>query len=362
MCDEIHSSVPTEKLHQNNYDEIQLPVIRLFFTVIGYLAMSVAVADSTLIDGRYNQKIFRQFERSSQTFQVAMNGDNDIQKMDLTFSIDGKKQQYILYSPTSYQADQQYPLLIVVQGVNSKPHRFIRSTGFAELADQYGILVAFVQPEDNDGWERIIAAKNNTYSANYIRALLTTIAARKNVRRDQIYLTGFSLGGMLVLSAMCELYDTVAAFAVVSASLPKQLKTSCAVQKAVPAIIIASRDDPYIPWNGGKFAYDMNGITDLQLLSIFDTSELWRTANGCDARPLIEPLTNLDATDGTTVTRLAYDFKCVSNAPVLVYAITGGGHSWPGSRYKLRSFEGSISRDLDATKVIWNFFNQGKKK
>ena len=331
---------------------------QLIIFVILNLMLSVSFADTALSRSPFpRNELLAQHDTGPQPQQVAINSDKSLQKMELTFLVNGVRHNYILYTPDSYQSEKQYPLLIVVHGPDSKPNRFIRSTGIVELSERDGFLVAFLHAEYMESWEAMLAAKDNTISALYIRALVANIAAQRNVQSNRIYLAGFSMGGMLVLSAMCELYDAVAAFAVIAAALPTQLKSSCVVKRSISTLMIASRDDPIIPWDGGMLANDFGKKANLRLLSVLDTAEIWRSANGCDARPLIEPLANVDVSDGTTVTRLAFDFNCTENSRVMVYAITGGGHSWPGSRYKLQSFEGPISRDIDASSMIWNYFN-----
>jgi len=345
---------------------MRLSVTRFIIVVSAYLIASMAVANPVRDGDHRLLNRLTQYDDVPGTYEVAINDDlagkKSTQKMELSFSVAGHRYNYLLYTPKSYQADQPYPLLIVAQGFRSRSQRFMHSTGMDELAERYGFLIAFLSIEDEESWASVLSVENNSNSAAFIRALMVDIAAQRNIQSNRIYLTGFSLGGMLILGAMCELSDTVAGFAVVSATFPRQLVKGCVPRKSIPAIIIASRDDPVIPWDGGLMANDFGKSSKLQLLSVVETADIWIRNNGCNDRPLIEPLANVDATDGTTVTRMAYDFNCNGNAVVLIYAITGGGHSWPGSRYKLHSFEGAISRDIDASSVIWNFFNESNNK
>ncbi|MEM6989383.1 MAG: hypothetical protein AAF721_02760 [Myxococcota bacterium] len=44
-------------------------------------------------------------------------------------------------------------------------------------------------------------------------------------------------------------------------------------------------------------------------------------------------------------------------APVVVYRVEGGGHTWPGGRqYLPQSLIGRVSRDILGTRHIFNFF------
>jgi len=47
---------------------------------------------------------------------------------------------------------------------------------------------------------------------------------------------------------------------------------------------------------------------------------------------------------------------------VVVYVIDGGGHSWPGASQDLPVFMvGKASQNMDATKVIWEFFQKHRR-
>lgn len=277
-------------------------------------------------------------------------------KIELPFSSDGIKYNYVLYVPASTEKSAGSPLLIVLHGLDSKVQRFIHSTGLIEIADQSGTIIAYPQIQSTDQWGGFIATSDHRSSAMFIRSLIKQIEGQQNIDRNKIFLSGFSTGGILVLGAMCDLYDEIAAFAVVSATLASQQLSGCKVKKPVPALIIAGRDDPVIPWDVGDTADNLSNNLQVKPLSVSETVDFWRLINGCNARPQMDAMANTDLSDGTTVTRLAYDFRCLSNAPVLLYAITGGGHSWPGSRYRLLSFRGRVSQDYSAAKIIWQFF------
>jgi poly(3-hydroxybutyrate) depolymerase len=55
------------------------------------------------------------------------------------------------------------------------------------------------------------------------------------------------------------------------------------------------------------------------------------------------------------VTRLSW--KAHGCPPVVLYRIEGGGHGWPGGPQQMpRHFIGPISRNLDATGILLDFF------
>ena len=61
--------------------------------------------------------------------------------------------------------------------------------------------------------------------------------------------------------------------------------------------------------------------------------------------------------DFTWVHKRVYG-KCTVGADVVLFEIQGGGHTCPGGYQYLPEFLiGKTSRDLDASKAIWDFFN-----
>ena len=90
-----------------------------------------------------------------------------------------------------------------------------------------------------------------------------------------------------------------------------------------------------------------------------DTDEiirLWVRHNRCLTPGMTVVLPDDDPADGTRVRKTTYT-GCAARAEVALYAIEGGGHTWPGgSQYLPRGIIGRVCRDIDATRVIWEFF------
>ena len=59
----------------------------------------------------------------------------------------------------------------------------------------------------------------------------------------------------------------------------------------------------------------------------------------------------------TDVTRLEYT-SCAGDAAVVLYTITGGGHTWPGGKPLPEWFVGPTSPSIDATGLMWAFFRK----
>lgn len=74
--------------------------------------------------------------------------------------------------------------------------------------------------------------------------------------------------------------------------------------------------------------------------------------------PAISYEPDRDPKDGTRVRRETYG-PCNHETEVLLYAIEGGGHTWPGGdQYFPARIIGRTSGDIDANEVVWNFFKR----
>lgn len=83
--------------------------------------------------------------------------------------------------------------------------------------------------------------------------------------------------------------------------------------------------------------------------------KLWTARNGCPrpAEPEVTLLEDCDPGDGTRARRERY----AGPAEVVLYAIEGGGHTWPGGRQYAPAFiVGRTTRDIDGCALIWAFF------
>ena len=121
----------------------------------------------------------------------------------------------------------------------------------------------------------------------------------------------------------------------------------------MPVLLIAGTEDPLIPWDGGEVTG--NGERG-QVLSVADTVGRWVALDGCASTPTVTMVPDRAPNDGTTTRREHYG-GCRAGAEVVLYAVAGGGHAWPGGlQYLPERTIGKTSRDFDASETIWEFF------
>src|SRR3972149_2013054 len=147
-----------------------------------------------------------------------------------------------------------------------------------------------------------------------------------------------------------ELSDRIAAIAPVVGGMAPRLRERTP-NAPVSVLVMNGTDDPLVPYQGGTVAR-----TRGETISVADIVRLWVTHNRCPDRPETVFLPDRDPADGTRVRRTVHG-SCAGKTEVVLYTIEGGGHTWPGGPQSLPvAGGGGGSRDIDATRVIWDFF------
>ena len=96
-----------------------------------------------------------------------------------------------------------------------------------------------------------------------------------------------------------------------------------------------------------------------RVLSVEDTVKIWVHFNGCKKSPEVQDIHGLN--NGTLVSVFTYG-SCKNNSQVKLYKIEDGGHVWPGEPGDLsKSGVGKLSRKIDASEEIWEFFKRISK-
>jgi polyhydroxybutyrate depolymerase len=165
-----------------------------------------------------------------------------------------------------------------------------------------------------------------------------------NLDPARIYVNGLSNGGGMSFVLSGKLSQRIAAFGSVAGAYAFAWSEYCPA-RAVPAIIFHGTADPIVPYHGG-----VSGSTGFSLPSIPEWVSTLARKNGCLEAPVSLP--PVGKVEGI---RFA---NCASGADVVFYTVHEGGHSWPGGGSLPKFIVGNTNRDIDATKIMWDFFCQ----
>jgi polyhydroxybutyrate depolymerase len=261
--------------------------------------------------------------------------------------VNGVERTYLLFVPSGYRAATPAALVLVFHGAGGRGRRMAPHTGFSRLAERERFVAVYpdgIGRRWNDG--RGTGAGHD--DVGFVRALLDTLRRELNLDSNRVYATGISNGAMFSYRLACDLPGVFAAIAAVAGATPATLTAGCAGTKPVSVLAIQGTADPLLPYAGGGVAGGRGSV-----LPAVESIAFWARVSGCTGPPGVthEP----DRVhDGTRVQLTRYA-GCGDGRGVELYTVRGGGHTWPGGPPVGRSV-GRVSRELDATAEIWEFF------
>jgi len=271
----------------------------------------------------------------------------------------GLRRTYLLHVPISYDATKPTPIVLFFHASHRTGEEAARITNFNKLADQNNFIVVYPDGVDrvwNDGRVRRSARWHNIDDVGFAKALIDHLLKTLNIDSKRIYASGRSNGAILAYRLACEYSVKFAAIAPVAGAMPDNPDMPCSPHDPVSVIAIHGTDDKIILWDGGDAA---GGRT----LSVPETIKRWVILNQCPTSPRVMYEPDRDPKDGTRVKKEEYG-PCKDGSEVVVYAIEGGGHTWPGGKevFYIGAASGSVSKDIDAAEIIWDFFKKHQKR
>lgn len=284
-----------------------------------------------------------------------------------TLLVDGLQRTYRLHVPPSYEEGRPIPLVLALHGGGGTGRGIERLTRGAlpELSDSKGFILVAPDGVDrhwNDGrpLEDWRAHREDIDDVGFLASLVEQLAKRYTIDSKRVYALGISNGGMMSLRLACELSGKVAAVAAVAAAMPEALARHCSPPRPVSILLMNGTDDPLVPWNGGEIGFGRRRLG--KVLSTPETIRFWLAKNKCSSAPVVTREVDRDPDDGSRVRREAYG-NCGQETQVVLYAIEGGGHTWPrGAQHLSRFVVGKTNWDINAAEVIWRFFAQQARK
>lgn len=272
-----------------------------------------------------------------------------------------REREYLLYVPKSLQSGtRDSPLLLFMHGGGGTARFAVREVGKSlfRLAEEDGFYVIFPEAV-NKVWDfgagRISAElEERVDDRGYFASILDSAETRLSIDPRRIFVTGISRGGQASYFMACEFPGRIRAIAPVAMPLPDYLENTCRTGPPVGVAIMNGTKDPIVPYAGGTIGIGKTRRDDV--LSTTKTIELWRQRNGCDSEPTAQATINT-ARDRMSVEKT--EWRRCSGAPVLLYSIVGGGHTWPSGKQYLPKFAiGRVNRDIDGAETAWEFFRE----
>jgi polyhydroxybutyrate depolymerase len=272
---------------------------------------------------------------------------------------DGTARTYRIHLPNERAPSKPVPLVVVFHGGGGNAENAARMSGMDAKADKEGFIAVYpngtgaranVMLLTWNAWRCCGAAlDNNVDDVAFVRALVDVVARDYPVDRKRVYATGLSNGGMLAYRVGCELGDVFAAIAPVAGALNT---FDCQDGPPVSVVVFHGTADKHVRFEGGPpvTAFDRHKRADNGVPFAIET---WKRRDQCAGEPVRERKGSV----------LHTSLACADSSAVELYAIEGGGHSWPGGQKGIRF--GNVdapTTEISATDVMWDFFTRHPKK
>ena len=256
----------------------------------------------------------------------------------------GERREYLLYVPKTYDPAKPVPLVINIHGFSQWPANQANVSQWNQLADEEGFIVVYPSglgiPKR---WRVARTAEDPTgvdIELQYFRDLIDKLSTEYAIDPKRIYANGLSNGGGMSLRLACSLSDRIAAIGGVAGAYLVDL-AEC--PGGVPAIFFHGQADKIVPYEGGpseRFPIDFPYIPAF----IEDYAQL----NGCNPNEIV-------FLEKDHVRGVRYE-GCDPGADVVFYTISDGGHTWPGGKPLPTSITGKTTQEINATRLMWEFF------
>ena len=257
----------------------------------------------------------------------------------------GQTREYLLYVPRSYDRTRPTPLVISMHGAGGWPAHQKETSQWNQVAESEGFIVVYPSGGTRGGprvWR--VNGAGLERDVRFISELIDTLKAAYNIDPTRVYANGLSNGGGMAFVLSCTLSDRIAAVGMVAAAHLTPWSW-CTDQRAVPMIAFHGTADRMTPYNGGT-----SWVAPRAFPNVPAWTSIWARRNRCGPNPV-------ESEVAADVTRLEYT-NCADDAPVVLYTIQEGGHSWPGGKPLPGWLVGSTSSGIDATSQMWAFFRE----
>jgi poly(3-hydroxybutyrate) depolymerase len=227
------------------------------------------------------------------------------------------------------------PLVVALHGRGGTAEGLIQTSGLdTAVGADASLLAVQALPifDGSTGWDL-----NDEAETARLRATVDDALRSTGADPDRVVLTGYSLGGMMALVAVCDAPDRWAGVALVAGAMETSLAGDCPAQPT-PALFFHGRADTAAPWDGTRGT-----------LSVPDMVDFWVAANDCEAAPESESWPDRVPWDGSTAA--THTYSGCQGGDVVLFDLADSRHAWPGSRDVAEGSTG-INMDVDASAEI----------
>jgi polyhydroxybutyrate depolymerase len=261
----------------------------------------------------------------------------------------GQTRRFLLALPRGYDGTTAAPLVLDFHGSGSTMFGEAAYSGLATRGPAAGFVV--VTPDGTGsppGWNLLSTRVGNDFV--FAHDLVTWAEQNLCIDPTRVDAAGISLGSELASLLACQPpHDFAAVGLVASEAAPTP---ACDATTLVSVIAFHGTADPVVPYGGGPVPSSGRGDRAFAP-STEATLAAWAGHDGCEAPP-----TKRRAAAHVGEQRWT---GCRDGTAVKLYAVDGGGHTWPGgpdlSVTAAYSRLGATTEEINATELMLAFFS-----
>jgi polyhydroxybutyrate depolymerase len=247
---------------------------------------------------------------------------------ELIVATGGGARRYRLHVPPQAADGRALPLVVVFHGAGATVDQQERASGLSALADREGFVVAY--PEGVRRRWAVAPGVRAEDEVRFVRDLVADVSRQLPIDARRVYATGISNGGAMAGRVACDLAGVFAAVATVAGAYPPA--DECHPSRPVPVLAFHGLADRVVPYAGRAGAAPVEAW-----------AATWAARDGCAAEPAVDR-----STPGLVTRRWS---ACAGGAEVVLHAIAGLAHDWPGEF-------GRGPTPIAASSAMWAFFRE----
>jgi|TARA_R110000737_G_scaffold282322_2_gene288976 polyhydroxybutyrate depolymerase len=257
-----------------------------------------------------------------------------------TMNVGGVTRNYYKYLPVNYQATENLPVVFILHGLGGNAQQMTLA-GFSLIADTARIIAIYPDGLQNTlgqtAWNNGTLLSSTADDVGFFNKMMDLMLTNQNANPSRIYVTGFSMGGIMTHHLACALNNRIAAIGPMAGTMSTDDIANCVPAYKTPVIHLHGTADATVPYNSGA-------LPSLSLVP--ETMNFWKGVHGCSATADSTRIPDT-AADGITIDRFVYD-NCNPIASVELWRLNGADHIYLYQPVN----------DITEAVEIWKFFNK----